>query len=151
MRQHDWQGRLLRYCIWFSLVAGVGFSTAAGGAEAAKDNTLASDNECGEAQTTILTPNSNAQTSTLHDVNNDIMTSLQTGGTTYWTALLSNSNTEVSLPNNRGDAVVTFQQGLTVKLVAEGSTGTQIFLNGKIIDDLTEYNIVGKLIGVFKC
>jgi hypothetical protein len=102
-------------------------------------------------QSTLLSPNSISLTSSVQSINNDHWVILQTGGVTYWTALLSNSNVDVILPNDRGNAVVTFRQGLIARLSANGSGGLQIFLSGKITDDLTEYNIVGKLIGSFQC
>lgn len=106
---------------------------------------------CGAPQTTLITPNSQTLATSLENVNNQIMIGFSTAGTTYWTVMLSTSVVSVVLSSKRGNAVVTFQPGLTAYLVANGSAGMNIFLTGDVIDDGTTYSMTGTFLGTFTC
>jgi hypothetical protein len=106
---------------------------------------------CGAAQSTLITPNSQALVTSLQNANNQILIAFSTGGVTYWTVMLSTSVVSVALSSNRGNAIVTFQAGLKVYLVANGAAGFNIFLSGEVIDDGTTYKLTGTYLGTFKC
>lgn len=112
----------------------------------------ADTNSCGEPQTMQITPNSHTLSSSLSNPNNAIQIAFLTGEATYWTAMVSTANLTVSLANNRGNAVVTFQQGLTIASSPKGEgKGFDLFLTGTIIDDTTVYTLTGAYLGAFRC
>jgi hypothetical protein len=111
----------------------------------------AADTGCGAPQTTLVTPDSQTVATSLNNPNNQITIVFRTGNVTYWTVMLSTSVVNVVLSSNRGNAVVTFQQGLTVHLTANGSAGFNIFLSGNIVDDGTTYSLTGTYLGTFMC
>jgi|TARA_R110000751_G_scaffold35861_10_gene88076 hypothetical protein len=113
--------------------------------------TIDNQKSCGEAQTTSITPNSETVTTSQNSINNTIVVAFKTGNATYWTAMLSTAGIDVSLSDNRGNAVVTFQKGLSIHMTANGSAGFTIFLSGKITDDSTEYSLTGAVLGTFLC
>lgn len=108
-------------------------------------------NSCGAPQTTVLTPNSDALAASLGNPNNAMTIAFRVRGVTYWTVLLSSADIDVALSNNRGNAVVTFHQGLAVHLTANGAAGFNLFASGTIVDDATSYALTGAFLGTFSC
>lgn len=107
---------------------------------------------CGDPQPMQITPNSQTMSSSLANANNAMQISFRTADTSYWTAMVSDANTGVSLGTDRGNAVVTFQKGLTVLLSPRGgSDGFDLFLTGTIVDDSTVYTLTGAFLGHFNC
>ena len=106
---------------------------------------------CGPPQITVTTPNSIAVARSLSDDNNAMLVAFRTGDVTWWTAMVSQSVTSVTLGASRGNGVVTFQEGLTLSLIAQGPDGFNLFLSGKITDSDTLYNVTGAYLGNFRC
>lgn len=107
---------------------------------------------CGDPQIMRITPNSQTLSSSLANPNNAIEVAFSTGNVPYWTSMVSTANVTVTLGTSRGNAVVTFQQGLTVTLSPRGgSNGFDLFLSGTITDDSTIYTLTGAYLGTFAC
>jgi hypothetical protein len=70
--------------------------------------------------------------------------------TAYWTVLLSTANILLKLGADRGNTIVTFQKGLTLRFQALGPQQYQILIDGPILDDGTQYTLTGKVIAVFE-
>lgn len=101
-------------------------------------------------QTEQITPNSYSNVS-VGDTGNKAWVELKIGNEPYWKILLSNSSATLALPSDRGNGLVRFMQGLTVRYQADAGGTVQIMLSGKIIDDGTEYPVNGKLLGKINC
>ena len=56
----------------------------------------------------------------------------------------------LDLVADRGDTIVTFQKGLTLRFQALGPQQYQILIDGPILDDGTQYTLTGKVIAVFE-
>jgi hypothetical protein len=143
--------RLTRYYAAAVLSLAVLFVVGTPGWTATGQTDQSGSKACGEPQTTLLTPDSDALATSLGNPNNGITIVFRTRGTAYWTTLLSSSNVNVALSNNRGNAIVTFQKGLTVYMTANGAAGFNLFLSGTIVDDGTSYAITGLFLGNFTC
>jgi len=85
------------------------------------------------------------------DINSDTQVTLQINGQSYWFALLSSANIALILGKDVGNAVVTFKKGLSLNMVMNSSSEYLVLLSGTIMDDMTEYNLTGKVIAVFHC
>ena len=106
---------------------------------------------CGEPQTTVLTPDSDAVASSIGNPNDALTIALRIRGITHWTALLSTADVDIALPADQGNAIVTFKTGLGLHLTANGAAGFNVFLTGTIIDDGVTYNLKGAFLGNFSC
>lgn len=105
-----------------------------------------------QAIVTPLTPSSNAVVQPLRDLNNDTMVFLQLqGGRNVWTVLLSAANVGLQLPNDRGNGIVIFHKGLTLRYQQNERFAYYIVLDGEITDDGTQYHITGKILGRIPC
>lgn len=142
---------LTRYCAAAVLSLAVLFGGGHPGWTATGQNEQPASNTCGAPQTTVLTPNSDALASSLGNPNNALTIAFRVRGVTYWTVLLSSADVDVALSNNRGNAVVTFHNGLAVHLTANGAAGFNLFANGTIVDDGTSYVLTGVFLGTFSC
>ena len=103
----------------------------------------------GQVVTTPLTPNSKAQTSATGDAGQDTTVQFLSNDVIYWTAMVSNSNLSVSLAADRGNDVVTFKAGLTVKFLPQSGGEYIVTVDGNIIDSGSEYQLTGKYLGKF--
>jgi hypothetical protein len=106
---------------------------------------------CGQPQTTVLTPNSDALVSSVGNANDALTIALRIRGITHWTALLSTANVDIASPADQGNAIVTFKTGLGLHLTANGAAGFNVFLTGTIIDDGVTYDLKGAYLGNFIC
>lgn len=106
---------------------------------------------CGQPQTTVLTPNSDALVSSLGNANDALSVALRIRGITHWTGLLSTADVDVTVPADQGNAIVTFQLGLGLHLTANGAAGFNVFLTGTIFDGGVTYNLKGAYLGNFSC
>ncbi|HEX3990773.1 MAG TPA: hypothetical protein VHX39_06345 [Acetobacteraceae bacterium] len=106
---------------------------------------------CGQPQTTVLTPDSDALVSSVGNANDALTIALRIRGITHWTALLSTANVDIASPADQGNAVVTFKAGLGLHLTANGAAGFNVFLTGTIIDDGVTYDLKGAYLGNFSC
>jgi hypothetical protein len=100
------------------------------------------------ATTTQLTPNSQSVV-TMTGTTATIAFQIQPADTTYWSPTVTTSFTTVINSSNKGNNVVTFQQGLTVTLSPQTSGGYVVLLNGNITDSGDTYPIVGAPIGTY--
>lgn len=105
---------------------------------------------CRAPQGMALTANSDAIATASNDLNDNTTVALRANGTAYWTVLLSTGNILLRLDANRGDAIVTFQQGLTLRFQALGPQQYQILIDGPILDGGTQYTLTGKVVAVFE-
>lgn len=105
---------------------------------------------CRAPQTMALTVNSDAVATASNDINDNTLVALRANGTAYWTVLLSTANILLQLGADRGDTIVTFQKGLTLRFQALGPQQYQILIDGPILDDGTQYTLTGKVIAVFE-
>jgi hypothetical protein len=100
------------------------------------------------ATTTQLTPNSQAVV-TMTGTTAVVAFQIQPADTTYWSPTVTTSFTTVVNSSNKGNNVVTFNQGLTVSLSPQGGGSYVVLLNGNINDSGDTYPIVGAPIGNF--
>lgn len=105
----------------------------------------------GTTQNMPLSPNSRSSTTASGDINSDTQVTLQINGQSYWFALLSSANIALILGKDVGNAVVTFKKGLSLNMVMNSPSEYLVLLSGTIMDDMTEYNLTGKVIAVFHC
>lgn len=103
----------------------------------------------GQSATTPLTPNSQAVTSTTGDPSQDTTVKFETQRVPYWTALVSNGNTQVVLEKDVGSSVVTFKRGLTVQFLAQSQGQYIVTATGEIADGGSTYQLTGKFLGCF--
>ena len=136
-----WQSSRLSLLLFFILAAGL---TAPGMAQGVPGCT-------GMPQNMPLSPNSRSVSTASGDINSDTEISLQILGKSYWFALLSSANVHVSLGKDVGNAVVAFKQGLKLSMIMNSPSEYLILLDGSLIDDMTEYNLTGKVIAIFHC
>jgi hypothetical protein len=100
------------------------------------------------SQTTQLTPNSNCVAVGSGDSNNS--TAVQffapPNGIAWWSTSVGAANTSAQLGADQGNAVVTFQKGLTVTYRPLGGGGYNVTLSGNITDGSTVYTYTGQVI-----
>lgn len=142
---------MIRYRAAVVLSLAMLFGVAPRGWAATGQNEQPGSKTCGEPQTTVLTPDSDALAASLGNANSAITVAFRVRGVTYWTVLLSSADVDVALSNNRGNAVVTFHQGLAVRLTANGAAGFNLFASGTIVDDGASYALTGVFLGTFTC
>jgi hypothetical protein len=126
-------------------------ATVMPGSAAADQTEPQAGKSCGQPQTTILTPNSDALVSSVGNANDALTIALRIRGVTHWTGLLSTANVDVAVPADQGNAIVTYQVGLGLHLTANGAAGFNVFLTGGIIDNGVTYNLKGAYLGNFTC
>jgi hypothetical protein len=100
---------------------------------------------------TLLTTKSKATIAATSDNNLDTYVTLSADGIDYWKVMLSTSDVKLALVANTGNENVTFNQGLTVRMMVMGPSFYQIFLDGTIFERGTFYNFVGSQIGSVDC
>jgi hypothetical protein len=106
---------------------------------------------CGQPQTTVLTPDSDALVSSVGNANDALTIALRIRGIAHWTALLSTADVDITSPADQGNAIVTFKMGLGLHLTANGAAGFNVFLTGAIIDGGVTYDLKGAYLGNFSC
>lgn len=103
----------------------------------------------GQSVTTLLTPNSQAETSPSGDINQNVIVCFQCHSVTYWSTLVSNGNTVVTLSKDKGTSDVTFKSGLCVEFNALSGGDYMVTVSGTIEDNDTSYKMKGKCLGIF--
>lgn len=100
---------------------------------------------------THLTPNTNAICSPTGDANNTTNIAFYYNNSIqYWSASVGIANTTATLASDRGNAVVTFEKGLTVTYTALSDGMYQISVSGTIIDSGSLYTLNGTTLGTFR-
>ncbi|PWC81952.1 hypothetical protein [Azospirillum sp. TSO5] len=100
------------------------------------------------ATTTQLTPNSQSVV-TMNATNAQVSFQVLPTDVSYWAPQVSSSFTTASLGKNVGNAVVTFNSGLTVTLSAQAGGGYVVLVSGQITDGDTVYTLTGTVIGQY--
>src|ERR1700761_437421 len=100
------------------------------------------------SQTTALTPNSNCSVSGSGDANNTttvVFMSPKNG--THWATLsVTQALPAQSLSQDAGNGMVIFKKGLKAEMFAQGDSGYNVLLTGKIQDTGAVYNFTGLII-----
>lgn len=106
--------------------------------------------DAGSSTNTPLTPNSNAVTVPSGNANDDTQISfLYNNMTPYWAPSVSSAFTTVVNDRDRGNAVVTFMEGLTVEYLPLSGGYYTVTVTGKIKDSGSTYTLQGKSLGTF--
>ncbi|HKP87327.1 MAG TPA: hypothetical protein VJZ26_14580 [Blastocatellia bacterium] len=106
--------------------------------------------DAGTSSNTPLTPNSNAVTVPSGNANDDTQISFMYNNMIpYWAPQVSSAFPNTENDKDRGNAVVTFMQGLTVEYLPLSGGYYTIIVNGKIKDSGSTYNVQGKSLGTF--
>ena len=100
------------------------------------------------ATTTQLTPNSQSVV-TMNATNAQVSFQVLPTDVSYWAPQVSSSFTTATLGKNVGNAVVTFNSGLTVTLSAQAGGGYVVLVSGQITDSDTVYTLTGTAIGQY--
>jgi subtilase family serine protease len=98
----------------------------------------------------ILTPKAKATVVAFDDANMNTLITLEADGILFWQTLLSTSNVKLTLSKNLGNENVTFQNYMTVEMMAFGNN-YELMLNGNIIDAGSSYSFVGHLLATVTC
>ena len=100
------------------------------------------------SQTTPLTPNSNCSVTGTGDVNNTAtVVFMSPKNETHWgTLTVSQGSPAASLNQDCGNGIVIFKKGLQAQLLAQGDTGFNVLLTGKIQDTGAVYTFNGMII-----
>jgi len=106
--------------------------------------------EAGSSTNTPLTPNSNAVTVPSGNQNDDTQISFMYNNMIpYWAPSVSSAFTTVTNDKDRGNAVVTFMEGLTVEYLPLAGGYYTVIVTGKIRDSGSVYTVTGKSLGTF--
>lgn len=119
---------------------------AAKKASAAKKSALSATSA---NQVTQLTPNSNCIASGTGDANNTTNVAFDSPQNvfTWWTGTVSSSLKTATLGADMGNAIVTFQKGMTLTYQASGTSGAyNVFMNGNILDNGNLYTFTGAIV-----
>jgi len=141
MHQMNWRGPWLAAVLLLSL---------GGDAPALARQQAEPRPACRAPQTMALTVNSDAIATASNDLNDNTLVALRANGIVYWTVLMSTATILLQLDADRGNTVVTFQKGLTLRFQALGPQQYQILIDGPILDDGTQYTLTGKVMAVFE-
>lgn len=100
------------------------------------------------SQSTALTPNSNCSVSGSGDFNNTTTVVFMSpkNGTHWATLTVSQGGPSQSLSQDYGNGIVIFKKGLKAELSAQGDSGYNVLLSGKIQDSGAVYNFSGMII-----
>ena len=116
----------------------------------ARAKTKALTFEAGSSTNTPLTPNANAVTVPSGNQNDDTQISFMYNNMIpYWAPSVSSSFTEVTNDKDRGNAVVTFMEGLRVEYLPLAGGYYTVVVTGKIKDSGSTYTVTGKSLGTF--
>jgi hypothetical protein len=96
--------------------------------------------------TTQLTPNSQSVV-TMTNTTATVQFQIEPADMAYWSPTVTTSFVTVINSSNKGNNVVTFNEGLTVTLSPQSNGSYSVLLSGNITDSGDTYPIVGAPIG----
>lgn len=97
---------------------------------------------------TQLSPNSQSVVS-MTGTTTTVAFQIQPNDVAYWSPQVSTSFTTVTNSSDKGNDVVTFTKGLTVKLLAQTSGAYTVIVTGNITDSGDTYQVEGLTIGSY--